>query len=71
MSKNEMIRVVKDNTGKVFIDTTGKANGRGAYLKRDKNIVKKARQTKQLDKHLEINVPEDIYNELEAVINEE
>ena len=37
--KKELIRVVRDNTGKVFIDITGKANGRGAYLKKDEMII--------------------------------
>ena len=33
LPKQELVRVVKNNEGKVFIDLTGKANGRGAYLK--------------------------------------
>lgn len=67
--KAELIRVVKDNTDNVFVDTTGKANGRGAYLKRDLDVIKKARLSKQLDRHLEISIPGSVYDELEAIIS--
>ena len=39
--KQELIRVVKNNLGEVFVDTTGRANGRGAYLKKDKEAIEK------------------------------
>jgi predicted RNA-binding protein YlxR (DUF448 family) len=67
--KAELIRVVKDNTGNVFVDTTGKANGRGAYIKKDMAVLKKARLNKQLDRHLEISIPDSVYDELETIIN--
>lgn len=69
LSKKELIRVVRDNTGKVMVDLSGKTNGRGAYLKRDLGVIKKARLNKQLDKHLLTNVPDTIYDELEGIIN--
>jgi hypothetical protein len=67
--KGELLRVVKDNMGNVFIDMTGKANGRGAYLKKDITVIKKARLNKQLDRHLEITVPDSVYDELETVVS--
>ena len=66
--KRELIRVVRDNTGKVFVDATGKANGRGAYLKRDIDVIKRAKQNKILDRRLEVEVPDNIYEELESMI---
>ena len=66
--KRELIRVVRDNTGKVFVDVTGKANGRGAYLKRDIDVIKRAKQNKILDRRLEAEVPDNIYEELESMI---
>ena len=66
--KRELIRVVRDNTGKVFVDVTGKANGRGAYLKRDIDVIKRAKQNKILDRRLEVEVPDNIYEELESMI---
>lgn len=67
--KKELIRVVRDNIGKVSVDETGKANGRGAYLKKDLEVVDMARKTKALEKYLEVLVPEEVYEELENIIN--
>lgn len=68
LEKRDLIRVVRDNTGRVFIDESGKANGRGAYLKRDIEVIKKAKQNKILDRRLEVEVPANIYEELEEMI---
>ncbi|AIO18722.1 hypothetical protein KQ51_00842 [Candidatus Izimaplasma bacterium HR1] len=62
--KQELIRVVKDKEGNVNVDLTGKLNGRGAYLKKDLNVIKKAIKTRKLDRHLETTIPETIYEEL-------
>ena len=67
--KKELIRVVRDNLGNVSVDLTGKANGRGAYLKKDFEVVEMARKTKGLEKYLEVLVPEEVYKELENAIN--
>ena len=66
--KKDLIRVVRDNTGRVFVDTTGKANGRGAYLKRDIEVINKAKKNKILDRRLEVEVDSSIYEELESMI---
>lgn len=68
LEKKELIRIVRDNTNKVFIDTTGKANGRGAYLKKDIEVIRKAKKNKILDRRLEAEVPDNIYEELESMI---
>ena len=62
--KKDLLRVVRDNNGNVFVDDTNKANGRGAYLKKDKEVILKAKDTKVLERHLEIKIPESIYDEL-------
>lgn len=62
--KKELVRVVRTPEGNVCIDETGKANGRGAYLKKDKEVIEKARKSKVLERHLETKVPEEIYDEL-------
>ena len=66
--KKDLIRVVRDNTGRVFVDATGKANGRGAYLKRDIEVINKAKKNKILDRRLEVEVDNSIYEELESMI---
>lgn len=67
--KKDLVRVVRTPEGNVIIDLKGKANGRGAYLKKDLNVVKKAQKSKVLDKRLEVNVPDEIYEELYGIIN--
>ncbi len=62
--KKDLFRIVRTPEGNVVIDTKGKANGRGAYLKKDKEIILKAKKTKVLDKKLEVEIPENIYDEL-------
>ncbi|MBR2713050.1 MAG: YlxR family protein [Bacilli bacterium] len=66
--KKDLIRVVKNNEGNVFVDETGKANGRGAYIKKDLEVLEKAKKTKALDKHLETTISEEIYEELKNII---
>ena len=62
--KKNLFRIVRTPEKEVVIDLKGKANGRGAYLKKDKDVILKAKKTKVLDKHLEVEVPENIYDEL-------
>ena len=63
LPKKELIRVVRTIDG-VIVDSTGKVNGRGAYLKLDKEVIERAKKSKVLDKHLEVNVPDNVYQEL-------
>lgn len=68
--KQEMIRIVKTPEGIVEIDTKGKANGRGAYLKLSKENVALARKNRALNKALATDISESIYTELEKMSNE-
>lgn len=63
LPKQELIRIVRTENG-VIVDLTGKANGRGAYLKKDKEVFEKAQKTKILDKVLETKVEESVFDEL-------
>ena len=64
LDKRDLFRVVRDKEGHVFVDLSGKANGRGAYLKRDVEVIKQAKMNKILDRRLEVNVDDSIYEEL-------
>ncbi len=64
LDKKDLFRVVRNKDGEVFIDETGKMNGRGAYLKKDKEVIEKARKNKTLEKHLEVTIEDKIYDEL-------
>ncbi len=68
LPKQELLRVVKDKENNLSVDVTGKANGRGAYLKKDLAVIDKARKTKVLERVLEIEIKEEIYRELEDYI---
>lgn len=69
LPKQELIRVVKNKEKEVFIDLTGKANGKGAYIKKDLAILEKAIKSKALEKHLETKIENSIYEELKNIIN--
>lgn len=69
LPKKELVRVVRDKDGNVSVDLTGKANGRGVYLKGDIEVIDKARNSKVLDRKLEVNVPDNIYDELKEVVS--
>lgn len=64
LDKRELFRVVRNKEGEVFVDDTLKANGRGVYLKKDANIINKAKDKKILDYHLGVKVSDEIYDEL-------
>lgn len=64
LMKKDLLRVVRNNTGDVFVDDTLKANGRGAYLKKDSSIIEQARKTKILERHLDCKIDDSIYDEL-------
>lgn len=68
LPKAELIRIVRSPEGEVAIDTTGKANGRGAYLKKDDNVIEKARKSKILNRILEVEVKDEIFDELKILI---
>lgn len=66
--KKELIRIVRTPEGNICIDETGKANGRGAYLKKDKEVIEKAKISKTLERYLEAKIPGEIYDELLNVL---
>lgn len=62
--KMEMFRVVRDQEGNVTIDLTGKTRGHGAYVSKNEKAILDAKKKKSLDYHLDVKVPEEIYDEL-------
>ena len=64
LPKKELIRIVRTPEGNVIIDESGKANGRGAYLKKDLEVITKARKSKILNRVLEVEVPYALFDEL-------
>ena len=68
LPKEELLRIVKNKENEVFVDLTGKANGRGAYIKKDVNVLKTAKDKKILERALETQINEGVYEEIEKVI---
>ncbi len=66
--KKELVRIVKDKDSNIFIDETGKKNGRGAYICKNEDCLNKLQKQKLLNKTFKTNVDEKIYNELKEVI---
>ena len=52
----------------MIVDETGKANGRGAYIKKDIEVLKKAIKTKILDRNLETTISDEVYEEIRKII---
>lgn len=68
LPKKELVRIVRTPSQEVIIDLTGKQNGRGAYLKKDLEVIEKAKNSKILEKYLEVKIKDDIYDELKKLI---
>ena len=68
LPKQELIRIVRTPEQTVIIDESGKANGRGAYLKKDITTIERAQKSKVLNRILEIEVKDEIYEELKKII---
>ena len=67
LPKKELLRVVRTPEGNVIVDETGKANGRGAYIKKNVEVLNKARKSKILEKRLECDIEESLYDEIERI----
>lgn len=64
-AKKELIRVLKTQENEVTLDTTGKLNGRGAYVCFSLECLQKARRQRGLERSLKITIPEPVYDRLE------
>ena len=67
--KKELIRVVRQPSGQVMLDRTGKAAGRGAYVCPDSACLEKARKSKVLERTLEASIEPAVYEQLEKELD--
>lgn len=67
-NKKELIRIVKNKENQIFVDKTGKADGRGAYICDNIQCLEKAIKTKRLERTFETKIDEKIYEELKEKI---
>lgn len=68
--KKELIRVVREPDGKVSVDFRGKMNGRGAYVCRSVECLRKAQKARRLSRSLEVEIPDEVYARLEEEMAE-
>ena len=69
LPKSELLRVVRTPEGIVMADETGKLNGKGAYIKKDIAVLKKAKNNKILERALEVAISDEVYEEISKIIN--
>ena len=69
IDKRDLLRIVKNKEGEVFIDPTGKVNGRGAYIKLDNAEALEAKKKKVFNRSFNMEVEESFYNELIAYVD--
>ena len=65
--KKDLIRIVHYENN-IFVDETGKQNGKGCYLKKDKDVIELARKKKILNHIFETEVSDEIYDDLLKLI---
>lgn len=70
-NKREMMRVLKTAEGSMILDTSGRKNGRGAYLCMSKDCLAKARKNKGLERSFKMNIPDELYESLEKEFEED
>lgn len=68
--KKELIRIVSPAEAPVFLDVTGKANGRGAYICPNNSCLSKAKKARRLERTFNREIPEDVYTEIERLLTE-
>ena len=69
--KAELIRVVRSPEGEISLDTRGKKSGRGAYICHNVKCLNKARKSKRIDRALDVTIPDEIYDAMEAELAED
>ena len=69
--KAELIRVVRSPEGEISLDTRGKKSGRGAYICHHVKCLNKARKSKRIDRALDVTIPDEIYDAMEAELLED
>ncbi|MBR1392429.1 MAG: YlxR family protein [Ruminococcus sp.] len=69
--KRELVRVVKSKEGEISLDLTGRKAGRGAYICKDTECLRKARKARRFEKSFECRIDDSVYDSMEAELDEE
>ena len=68
LPKKELLRIVRTPEGTVEVDESGKKNGRGAYIKKDLEVLEIAKNKKILEKKLECKIEDSVYEEIKKIL---
>ena len=68
--KLELLRVVREPSGEISLDFTGKKSGRGAYICKSTKCLRKARKSGRIGKSLGCEIPEEVYDRMETELSE-
>lgn len=68
LPKKELLRIVRTPEADIIVDETGKCNGRGAYIKKDLSVLEIAKKSKILEKKLECEIEDSVYEEIKNII---
>ena len=63
--KNTLIRVLRTPEGEIILDLTGKKSGRGAYICKNAQCLKKAGKSKRIESSLECRISDELYQRME------
>ena len=67
--KRDMMRVLKTAENDICLDVTGKKNGRGAYVCKSRECLRRARKNKGLERSFKMSIPNEVYDTLEEELN--
>lgn len=67
-NKREMLRVLRTPEGEILLDSSGRKNGRGAYICRNRDCLEMAMKNKGLERSLKVKIPEETYESLKKEI---
>lgn len=66
--KNTLVRVLRTPEGEIVLDLTGKRSGRGAYVCKSAQCLKRARKAGRISASLDCSIPDEVYDRLEGEI---
>ena len=69
-NKNELIRIIKTPEGEITLDSTGKKNGRGAYICANPSCLQKARKTRGIERSLKVVIPDEVFENLDKEMSQ-
>ena len=70
-AKSSLIRVLRTPEGEITLDLVGKKSGRGAYICKSAECLKKARKSRRIESALECSIPDEIYARMEEELSVE